>query len=190
MIFKRLIHTIRLWTINSPMKRVEYLKRKKVFNNIGNRVMIQSRKIPLYPELIKIHNNVWIASGVKFITHDVTHFMLNGLDKERKYEEKVGCIEVMNNVFIGANSMILYDVKIGNNVIVAAGSVVTKDIPDNSIVGGVPAKVIGDFNEYYLKRKSQSLINGIQNKNYTSDKQKIYWEEFEKRHNKIKKLGV
>lgn len=38
--------------------------------------------------------------------------------------------------------------KIGDNILIAAGSVVTKDIPDNSIVGGVPAKVIGSFDEY------------------------------------------
>lgn len=44
--------------------------------------------------------------------------------------------------FIGANSIILPGVSVGNNVIVAAGAVVTKDVPDNCIVGGNPAKVI------------------------------------------------
>ena len=47
-----------------------------------------------------------------------------------------------NNSVIGVRSIILPGVKIGNNVIVGAGSVVTKDIPDNSIVAGNPAKII------------------------------------------------
>nr|WP_303234909.1 DapH/DapD/GlmU-related protein [Methanosphaera cuniculi] len=44
--------------------------------------------------------------------------------------------------WIGTNAIILPGVTIGDNVIVAAGSVVTKDIPDNMIVGGVPAHII------------------------------------------------
>lgn len=47
-----------------------------------------------------------------------------------------------NNVTLGANVVIIGDVKIGNNVVVGAGSVVVKDIPDNSVVVGNPAKVI------------------------------------------------
>ena len=51
--------------------------------------MIQSRKIPLYPELIYIGNNVRIASGVSFITHDVVHNMLNNIPgNEGKFTEK------------------------------------------------------------------------------------------------------
>lgn len=47
-----------------------------------------------------------------------------------------------NNVSLGANVVIIGDVKIGNNVVIGAGSVVVKDIPDNSVVVGNPAKVI------------------------------------------------
>ena len=47
-----------------------------------------------------------------------------------------------NNVSLGANVVIIGDVKVGNNVVIGAGSVVVKDIPDNSVVVGNPAKVI------------------------------------------------
>lgn len=49
---------------------------------------------------------------------------------------------VGNDVWIGGNVTVIGGVHIGNNVIVAAGAVVTKDVPDNTIVGGVPAKPI------------------------------------------------
>ncbi|WP_255312355.1 hypothetical protein [Companilactobacillus heilongjiangensis] len=51
-------------------------------------------------------------------------------------------ITVGNDVWIGGNVTVIADVNIGSNVIIAAGAVVVKDVPDNSIVGGVPAKVI------------------------------------------------
>ncbi|MGP1515812.1 MAG: sugar O-acetyltransferase [Bacteroidales bacterium] len=51
-------------------------------------------------------------------------------------------VHIGNDVWIGGNCTILPGVKIGNNVVVAAGAVVTKDIPDNSLVAGVPARVI------------------------------------------------
>lgn len=149
---KRYLTMLKLWLIKSPMKRAEYLKNQKVFRHVGNRVMITSRKVPLYPELISIGNNVWIASGVEFITHDVTHFMLNGIGTKNKYQEKIGCIKIGDNVFIGSGVKIMYDVSIGSNVVIAAGAVVTRDIPDNSVVGGVPAKVIGSFDKFVEKR--------------------------------------
>lgn len=185
---KRYKLMLKMWLIKSPMKRAQYLKEHKVFKSCGDRVMITSRKIPLYPELISIGNNVWMASGVQFITHDVTHFMLNGLETnetKRKYLEKVGCIQIGDNVFIGANAQILYDVKIGSNVVIAAGSIVTKDVPDNSIVGGVPAKVLCTFEEYIEKRKTFHMEHLPNNVTQTVSELcvKEAWEKFEQKHN-------
>lgn len=51
-------------------------------------------------------------------------------------------VKIGNDVWIGGNCTILPGVTIGNNVVIAAGAVVTKDVPDNCVVGGVPAKII------------------------------------------------
>ena len=68
----------------------------------------------------------------------------------------IGSIEVYENVMIGADSTIMYDVKIGPNAIIAAGSVVTKDVPEGTIVGGNPAKVIGKFEDFVIKRNKKT----------------------------------
>ena len=154
---------LRLYTIKSPMKRAEYMKKQGIFHSMGDRVMITSRKIPLYANLISIGSNVWMASEVEFIPHDVTHFMLNGRKDGHTYTEKIGCIEIGNNVFIGAGAKILYDVKVGNNVIIAAGTLVNKDVPDNSVVGGVPARVISSFDVYLAKRGAFTLEHPANN---------------------------
>jgi acetyltransferase-like isoleucine patch superfamily enzyme len=81
--------------------------------------------------LVHLHNNVYLASNVGFVTHDVIYKMLNGKEGGKNYIEKIGCIEIMNNVFIGSGTRILYNTRIGNNVIVGSASLVNKDIPDN-----------------------------------------------------------
>lgn len=78
--------------------------------------------------------------------------MLNGMNLNQKFQEKIGSIEIGNNVFIGFGAKILYDVKVESNVIIAAGSIITKDVPDDSVVGGIPAKVICGLDEYLNKR--------------------------------------
>ena len=54
-------------------------------------------------------------------------------------------ITIGNDVWIGGNVVVLPGVKIGNNVVIAAGAVVTKDVPDNCVVGGVPTRVIKEI---------------------------------------------
>ena len=107
------------------------------------------RNVPLYSKLIRFHNNIHVASDVKFIVHDVAHTVLMGTLKAGNgrdcFQEDIGCIEIMDNVFIGSGSIILGNIRIGPNVIIACGSLVNKDVPPNSVIAGVPAKVIGDF---------------------------------------------
>lgn len=156
--WKRALTQIRMFTLSTGVKRTAYLKKKGFFGSIGEKCMIQSRKLPLYPELIHIGNNVRLASNVTFVTHDVSHNMLNNLPESigggYRFTEKKGKIVIGDNVFIGANTMILYDVTIGSNVIIGAGSIVTKDIPDGSVAVGVPCKVVGTFEDFVEKRKS------------------------------------
>jgi len=178
---ERLWHTIRLWTMIKSTDRVNYLRKKKIFGHIGENVLIMDRKIPLYANLIRIHNNVKIASNVTFVTHDVTHRMLNGMVGEEKYQETVGCIEIMDNVFVGSNVTILNNVRIGSNVIVAAGAVVAKDVPSNSVVGGVPARVICTMDEYLEKRKEKypSALKPHR-QNVSTELADYLWEEFDR----------
>ena len=56
-------------------------------------------------------------------------------------------VRIGNDVWIGGNATILPGVTIGDNVVVAAGAVVTKDVPDNCVVGGVPAKMIKEIED-------------------------------------------
>jgi|LSQX01.3.fsa_nt_gb acetyltransferase-like isoleucine patch superfamily enzyme len=187
--FKKFLHywrQFRVALISSPMKRVRYLKKKGYFASVGDRVMIMSRKIPLYSNLIKIGNNVWIASGVVFVTHDVIHHMLNGLVTDFTFSEHFGCIEIGDHVFIGTGSIIMNGVKIGNHTVVAAGSVVTRDVPEGTVVAGVPAKKIGDFDELVAKRireeniKSMYYVDRPSHKSgiVRADEAEICWKDF------------
>ena len=173
-------HMLRLYTIKSSMKRAAYMKEKGIFHSMGDRVMITSRKIPLYSKLISIGSNVWMASGVEFIPHDVTHYMLNGMKDGHKYAEKIGCIEIGDNVFIGAGTKILYDVKIGNNVIIAAGTIVNKDVPSNSVWGGIPGKLICSFEDYLQRRRQFTVEHPADNarQEISSECEEEMWAAF------------
>lgn len=126
---------------------------------MGGGIFWQPRTIPTDPELISIGNNVKIASGVDFINHDIIPSMLNTKFNSHDFAPSFGCIEIGDNVMIGADVLILPNVKIGSNVIIGAGSVVTKDIPDNSVAAGIPCRVVGSFDDLvkkYAKRKKMT----------------------------------
>jgi len=98
-----------------------------------------------WPWLISVGDNVTLATGVKLLAHDASTARIDGV------HTKIGIVEIGNNVFIGANTVVLPNVRIGNNVIVGAASVVSHNIPDNSVYAGNPAKKICTFEEYSAK---------------------------------------
>ena len=154
----RLQHTIKLCITRSATGRARYIREHNIFHHMGENCMVMFRKIPLYPQLISIGDNVWIASNVTFATHDVIHEMLNNCVQGYKFQENIGCIEIDDNVFIGANTIILPNVHIGSNTIIAAGSCVNKDIEGDGVWGGVPAKFICPIEIFIEKRKKAETI--------------------------------
>ena len=102
-------------------------------------------------------SNVHITHGVKFITHDGGTLLFRHIIPDLEITKP---ITVGNDVYIGNNVMIMPGVNIGNRVIIGAGAVVTRDIPDNSVAVGIPAKVIKTADEYFDKLKRESLHLG------------------------------
>jgi len=85
---------------------------------------------------ITIEDNVLIAAKVNLLSEG------HPLTPENRQSLVPGPIRIKKNAWIGANATILPGVTIGENAVVAAGAVVSKDVPDNTIVGGIPAKII------------------------------------------------
>ncbi len=114
---------------------------------IGQRCDIQNVNFGSEPFLIEIGNHVQITNGTKFATHGAAWVLRD------KYPtiDFFGKIKIRDNVYIGNNCLILAGVTIGSNTIIAAGSVVTKSVPDGKIIGGNPAKVIGDTGNFEKK---------------------------------------
>lgn len=72
--FQRLWRTFRPCTSRN---RSEYIRKAHIFANFGENSMISSRKIPMYPELISIGNNVRLAANVSLVSHGMIHAVLN-----------------------------------------------------------------------------------------------------------------
>lgn len=186
---KRLWQSARMAFTRGGRRRAKYAKKNEIYDSIGKNVAIQGRILPIYSELIRFHNNIVVARNVDFVTHDVMHSVFNKVDgSDGKFAEMIGCIEIMDNVFIGSNSVILYNTKIGPNVVIASGSVVTKDCEPNSVYAGVPARRIGSFDDLMKKRKDEQDHGLIavthHNQQLTKQEKDKAWEIFKKRHSK------
>lgn len=110
--------------------------------------------------LIEIGDNVTFAPQVYLLAHDAS---------TKRYLDytKIAKIKIQDNVFIGARALIMPGVSIGKGAIIAAGSVVTKNIPQNTIVAGNPAKVIGDTREYINKHKENMKKTNVYDYRWT-----------------------
>lgn len=146
---------------------------KKIGVNLGENVYIYGNvQWSTEPWIITLGNNVHITNDVQFITHDGGSLILRQYtpDLEMTFPIVVG-----DNVYIGTKAIILPGVTIGNNCIIAAGSIVTKNVPENSVVAGVPARVIETIDEYHEKAKAKSLHLGHLVGKEKDDKLKEYY---------------
>lgn len=102
------------------------------------------------PYLITLGDRVRLSSDVSFVTHDGGTWAFR---REKGYENVVryGKIVVGDDTFIGMRSIIMPGVTIGKNCVIGAGSIVTKDVPDRTVVAGIPAKIICSTDEYAKK---------------------------------------
>jgi len=98
----------------------------------------------LFPFLVEIGNNCIITGGVKILAHD-------GAPELFGKGYKIGKVIIHDKVFVGLDAVIMPGVEIGPNAIVGANSVVTKSVPQNSVVAGVPARVISSLEDYLSK---------------------------------------
>lgn len=114
---------------------------------------------PFYTDFgknITLGKNVFLNAGCKFqdqggifiddgalIGHNVVLATLNhDLAPEKRQQLRPGAIYIGKNVWIGANAVVCAGVHVGGNAVIAAGAVVVKDVEANTVVGGVPAKMI------------------------------------------------
>lgn len=134
------------------------------------------------PSLVEIGDNVLLNRNFTLLTHD----HVTGIFK-RVYNEFVpssGPVKIGDNVRFGFDCTVLKGVTIGNNCFIAAGSIVTKDIPDNSVAAGRPAKVICSLDDYYHRRLTQCVDEAMVYARSIRDRfgrmpvPEDFWEEF------------
>ena len=88
---------------------------------------------------------IWIGDGA-LIGHHATIVTLNhNFDPAKRHDLQPAPVKIGKNVWLGANVTVLPGVTIGDGAVIAAGAVVTKDVAENIVVGGIPAKIIRDI---------------------------------------------
>ena len=132
--------------------------------SIGEKCIFNKSVVVADPLLLSVGDNVIVTGWVKLLTHDGSPMIF----REEIGEKYIyGPINIGDNVFIGMNSIIMPGISIGNNVIIGAGSVVRKDVPDNVVLMGNPAKVI--FKISLAKKLMMNHNDLLQRKEIMSD---------------------
>ncbi len=145
--------------LNTILDKIRGYRRKRHFSSliskglkIGNNSYINDGGFidPSHCFLISIGNNCNFAPNVRLIAHDASLKQYIGISK-------IGRIRIYDNCFLGDSVIVLPGVSIGPKAIIGAGSVVTKDIPENSVAAGNPAKVIMTLDKYLEKHQERSM---------------------------------
>jgi acetyltransferase-like isoleucine patch superfamily enzyme len=126
---------------------------------IGEGCVIYTDFFSTEPYLVTLGDRVAISGGTKFITHDGSVWLLRA---ERPACQSFGPITVGNDVYIGENCIVMPNSSIGSGCILGAGAVVRGKIPDNSLVIGNPAKVVGQASLFLeLLREGKNTIDTL-----------------------------
>lgn len=128
------------------VKKPEYIE--LLYRRLGPSSKVLRFMCGSYPIVIP-NKETPIGGGVYFDHPHGTHLNAKSIGNKFKCKQNVtigdnghGIPTIGNNVFVGVGACILGNIVIGNNVIIGANAVVTKDIPDNCVVAGIPAKII------------------------------------------------
>ena len=124
---------------------------KSIGVNLGKNVYLSTKNFSSEPYLINIGDNCRIAKDVCFFTHGGLYTLRNYNEKLYNQLEVFGDIHIGNNVYLGQGCYIMPGVIIGSNSIIGAGSIVTRDIPENMLAVGNPAKVISSIDDFGLR---------------------------------------
>ena len=117
---------------------------------------------PSHCWLIEIGDNVLFAPKVHVLAHDASTWNDTGYSR-------IAPVKIGNNVFVGANSIILPGVVLGDDVVVGAGSVVTKSFPSNCVIAGNPAKIICSHDEFINRHLDNQKVKPTYSKEYTKN---------------------
>lgn len=172
------------WVTSSSVKYISYLRKKGII--IGEDCFFQSPKTAVVdytrPLLVEIGNHCYFLENFTLLTHDNITKVFGPLYHD--YVPSSGKVTIGNNVYFTRNCTVLKGVSIGDNCIIGFGATVTHDIPANSVAVGTPAKVICSIEDYYKKRKVQSIeetkkyVQTIYNKTGKRPTVEQMWEEF------------
>lgn len=159
--FHNIIHYVQYLFIKYVICKgsvIEYLRKQGARIGENCSIASSSLKVGTEPWLVQIGNHVRVSAGVMFINHDGSSWLFRDrLLNSSPYGNRFGKIVVHDNCNIGVNCIIMPDVTIGPNSIVGAGSVVTKNVPPNTVVAGVPAHPICTLDEYIEKYKQKMI---------------------------------
>ncbi len=128
--------------------------------------------------LIEIGDNVTMAPRVHVLCHDAS-------TKKFINYTKIGRVTIGNNVFIGAETVILPGVTIGNNVVIGANSTVTHDIPNSSVFAGCPAKMICTLEQYIAKEKERMAKSPYYDESHTMRSNEFSAKKMEQQKNEL-----
>lgn len=140
----------------SHEKKVNYLRDKGAVIGEGTRLNCTTTAFGLEPYLIKVGQNCLFAANINLITHDGAIKVLNSLNRfEGKMMDKIGSITIGDNVYIGMGAYIMPNTIIGNDCIIGAGAIVKGNIPEKSVVVGIPGRVVCSIDDYYERCKDK-----------------------------------